>query len=250
MFCDLVASTELSQQLDAEDYRAVVRAYQAAAAAAIQPYDGYIAQYLGDGLLVYFGWPQAHEDAAHRAVHASLALLDALGPLHETHLVPRYGVRIAVRIGLHTGLAVIGAMGGGDRSERLAMGDTPNLAARIQGLARPNTVALSAATARLVQGAFALEDLGTQALKGVAEPMPVYRVLRPIETHHDEEETGPGCADAGGAGRGNRLAATALGAGQRGAWAGGAGQWGGGDWQIGPGPRRCASTSGATAWCG
>ena len=188
MFCDLVASTELSQQLDAEDYRTVVRAYQAAAAAALQPYDGYIAQYLGDGLLVYFGWPQAHEDAAHRAVHASLALLDALGPLHETHLVPRYGVRVAVRIGLHTGMAVIGAMGGGDRSEQLAMGDTPNLAARIQGLAAPNTVALSAATARLVQGAFALEDLGTQALKGVAEPMPVYRVLRPIETHHDEED--------------------------------------------------------------
>ena len=188
MFCDLVASTELSQQLDAEDYRAVVRAYQAAAAAALQPYEGYIAQYLGDGLLVYFGWPQAHEDAAHRAVHASLALLDALGPLHETQLTPHYGVRIAVRIGLHTGMAVIGEMGGGDRYEQLAMGDTPNLAARIQGLAAPNTVALSAATARLVQGAFALEGLGTHALKGVAEPMPVYRVLRPIETHHDEEE--------------------------------------------------------------
>jgi class 3 adenylate cyclase/tetratricopeptide (TPR) repeat protein len=188
MFCDLVASTELSQQLDAEDYRAVVRAYQAAAAAAIQPYDGYIAQYLGDGLLVYFGWPQAHEDAAPRAVHASQALLDALGPLHETHLVPHYGVRLAIRIGLHTGLAVIGEMGGGDRYEHLAMGDTPNLAARIQGLATLNTVALSAATARLIQGAFALEDLGTHALKGVAEPMPVFRVLRPIETHHDEEE--------------------------------------------------------------
>jgi class 3 adenylate cyclase len=189
MFCDLVASTELSQQLDAEDYRAVVRAYQAAAADAIQSYDGYIAQYLGDGLLIYFGWPQAHEDAAPSAVHASLALLDALDPLHETHLVPHYGVRIAVRIGLHTGMAVIGEMGGGNRSEALAMGDTPNLAARIQGLATPNTVALSAATARLIQGAFTLEDLGTHALKGVAEPMPVYRVLRPIETHHDEEET-------------------------------------------------------------
>ena len=188
MFCDLVASTELSRQLDAEDYRAVVRAYQAAAAAALQPYDGYIAQYLGDGLLVYFGWPQAHEDAAHRAVHASLALLDTLGPLHDTHLVPHYGVRIAVRIGLHTGMAVIGEMGGGNRSEALAMGDTPNLAARIQGLATPNTVALSAATARLIQGAFTLEDLGTHALKGVVEPMPVYRVLRPIEAHHDEEE--------------------------------------------------------------
>src|SRR3989449_6654082 len=188
MFCDLVASTELSQQLDPEDYRAVVRAYQAAAAAALQPYDGYIAQYLGDGLLVYFGWPQAHEDAAHRAVHASLALLDALGPLHDTHLVPHYGVRIAVRIGLHTGIAVIGEMGGGDRSEALAMGDTPNLAARIQGLATPNTIALSAATGRLLQGAFALEDLGTHALKGVAEPMQVFRVLHPIEAQRDEEE--------------------------------------------------------------
>jgi class 3 adenylate cyclase/predicted ATPase len=189
MFCDLVASTELSQQLDPEDYRAVVRAYQAAAADAIQPYDGYIAQYLGDGLLVYFGWPQAHEDAAHRAVHASLALLDALGPLHETHLFPHYGVRIAVRIGLHTGLAVIGEMGGADRSEALAMGDTPNLAARIQGLASPNTVALSAATARLVLGAFALEDRGTHALKGVTEPMQVFRVLGPIEeAYHDEDE--------------------------------------------------------------
>jgi class 3 adenylate cyclase/predicted ATPase len=187
MFCDLVASTELSQQFDAEDYRAVVRAYQAAAAAALQPYDGYIAQYLGDGLLVYFGWPQAHEDAAHRAVHASLALLDALDPLHDTHLLSHYGVRIAIRIGLHTGMAVIGEMGGGDRYEQLAMGDTPNLAARIQGLATPNTVALSAVTARLVQGAFALEDLGAHALKGVAEPMPIYRVLHPIEAYHEEE---------------------------------------------------------------
>jgi len=188
LFCDLVASTELSQQLDPEDYRAVVRAYQAAAADAIQSYDGYIAQYLGDGLLVYFGWPQAHEDAVHRAVHASLALLDALSPLHDTHLVPHYGVRLAVRIGLHTGMAVIGEIGGGDRYEQLAMGDTPNLAARIQGLATPNTVALSAVTARLVQSAFALEDLGTHALKGVAEPMQVFRVLRPIEAHHDKEE--------------------------------------------------------------
>ena len=105
----VVARGQVIAQLDPEDYRAVVRAYQAAAATALQPYDGYIAQYLGDGLLVYFGWPQAHEDAAQRAVHASLALLDALGPLHATHLIPHYGVRIAVRIGLHTGLAVIGA---------------------------------------------------------------------------------------------------------------------------------------------
>src|SRR5262249_3953071 len=117
LFCDLVDSTRLSQHLDAEDYRAVVRAYQQAAATALQPWDGYVAQYLGDGLLVYFGWPTAHEDAAVRAVHASLALLAALEPCNTTQLGPRYGVRVQVRLGVHTGVAVIGDMGGGDRHE-------------------------------------------------------------------------------------------------------------------------------------
>jgi class 3 adenylate cyclase len=160
MFCDLVDSTSLSQQLDPEDYRAVVRMYQEAAVAQLQPYDGYVAQYLGDGLMIYFGWPRAHEDATHRAVYASLALIEALGPLHDTYLAPQYGVRLQVRIGLHTGMAVIGAMGSGGRHEQLAMGDTPNIAARLQGLATPNTVAISAVTARLVRGAFVLDDLG------------------------------------------------------------------------------------------
>src|SRR5262249_58007685 len=139
LFCDLVDSTKLSQHLDAEDYRAVVRAYQQAAVTAMQPWDGYVAQYLGDGLLVYFGWPTAHEDAAVRAVHASLAHIAALEPLNTTQLAPRYGVRVQVRLGLHTGMAVIGDMGSGDRHEQLAMGDTPNIAARLQGLADPDT---------------------------------------------------------------------------------------------------------------
>jgi class 3 adenylate cyclase len=156
LFCDLVDSTKLSQHLDAEDYRAVVRAYQQAAVTAMQPWDGYVAQYLGDGLMVYFGWPTAHEDAAVRAVHASLALLATLEPFNTTQLEPRYGVRVQVRLGLHTGMAVIGDMGGGDRRERLAMGDTPNIAARLQGLAAPDTVVLSAITARLVQRRFTL----------------------------------------------------------------------------------------------
>jgi len=177
LFCDLVDSTRLSQHLDAEDYRTVVRAYQQAAVTALQPWDGYVAQYLGDGLLVYFGWPTAHEDAAVRAVHASLALLAALEPFNTTQLAPRYGVRVQVRLGVHTGMAVIGEMGGGDRHEQLAMGDTPNIAARLQGLADPDTVVLSAVTARLVQRRFALEPLGTYPLKGVTEPMPVFRVL-------------------------------------------------------------------------
>ena len=189
MFCDLVASTTLSQQLDPEDYRAVIRAYQEAAVAQLQAYEGYVAQYLGDGLMVYFGWPRAHEDATWRAVYASLALIEALGPLNDTHLEPQYGVRVQVRIGLHTGIAVIGAMGGGGRHEQLAMGDTPNIAARLQGCATPNTIAISAATARLVQGAFVLHDLGQHTLKGVAQPMVVYRVLRPVEAHHDDQET-------------------------------------------------------------
>jgi class 3 adenylate cyclase len=130
---------------------------------AIRPFGGYVAQYLGDGLLLYFGWPQAHEDAAVRAVYASLAIIEAMAPLN-TRVEPRYGVRVAVRLGLHTGLAVIGQMGSEVHQEQLAMGDTPNIAARLQRLAAPNTVVLSAATARLVQGVFALGEMGVQTL--------------------------------------------------------------------------------------
>jgi hypothetical protein len=168
----------------------VVRAYQEAAATVIQRFDGYIAQYLGDGLLVYFGYPQAHEDEAQRAVQASLELVEAMVPLNA-RLEPQYGVRVAVRIGLHTGLVVIGEMGGGNRQEQLAMGDTPNIAARLQGLAAPDTVVLSAVTARLVQEAFTLEERGLHHFKGVAEPMAVFRVLGPQESPDDGEEAGP-----------------------------------------------------------
>jgi class 3 adenylate cyclase/predicted ATPase len=190
MFCDLVDSTQLSRRLDPEDYRAVVRAYQEAAAAVIQHFDGYIAQYLGDGLLVYFGYPHAHEDEAQRAVQASLELVEAMAPLN-TRLEPQYGVQVAVRVGLHTGLVVIGEMGGGNRQEQLAMGDTPNIAARLQGLAAPNTVVLSAVTAHLVHEAFALEECGLHYFKGVAEPVAVFRVLGPQEVPGDEEEARP-----------------------------------------------------------
>jgi class 3 adenylate cyclase/predicted ATPase len=190
MFCDLVDSTSLARQLDPEDYRAVVHAYQEAAVAAIRPFDGYVAQYLGDGLLVYLGYPQAHEDAAQRAVRAGLAIVDAMAPLN-TRLAPQYGVRVAVRLGLHTGVAVVGTVGSGTRQEHLAMGDTPNIAARLQGLAAPNTVVLSAVTARLLHDAFALEDVGVHQLKGVAEPMPVFCVLGPREPASDEAEPAP-----------------------------------------------------------
>ena len=177
MFCDLVDSTALSSRLDPEDLREVVRAYQTTCEEVIQRYGGHIAQYLGDGLLVYFGYPQAHEDDAHRAVRAGLGILDALAALNA-RLEPRTGVRLAIRLGIHTGLVVVGAVGGVSRHEQLALGETPNLAARIQGLATPDALLISAATYRLVQGYFACQDLGTQTLRGVATPMQVYRVVQ------------------------------------------------------------------------
>ena len=187
LFCDLVGSTQLSGQLDPEDLRAVVRAYQEAAAEVIQHYEGHIAQYLGDGLLVYFGYPTAHEDDARRAVHTGLGIVQAIATLN-TRLVAQYGVQLAVRLGIHTGPVVVGQMGGGGRHEHLALGETPNIAARLQGLAPANAVVISAVTARLVQGTFALEDLGTHALHGVAEPMAVSRVRGLLATpSHDEE---------------------------------------------------------------
>ena len=180
MFCDLAGSTDLSQRLDAEDLRSVVRAYQAAASGVIQRHAGHIAQYLGDGLLVYFGHPQAHEDDAERAVRAGLEILAALRALNDT-LEP---TRLAARVGIHTGPVVIGEMGGGAKSETLALGDTTNLAARVEGAAEPDTVVITAATERLVGGLFVVEDRSPLALKGVREPVTLYRVERARERSH------------------------------------------------------------------
>ena len=144
LFCDLVDSTPLASQLDPEDLREVVRAYQDTCAKVIALYEGHIAQYLGDGLLVYFGYPRAHEDDAQRAVRAGLGIVEALGQLN-TALTQERGVQLAVRLGVHTGLVVVGDIGGGTRQEQLALGETPNLAARLQGIAAPNTLVISAA---------------------------------------------------------------------------------------------------------
>ena len=176
LFCDLVDSTALSSQLDPEDLREVVRAYQDTCAKVIARFDGHIAQYLGDGLLVYFGYPLAHEDDAQRAVRAGLGMVEALGPLN-TRLTQERGVQLAVRLGIHTGLVVVGEVGGGTRQEQLALGETPNLAARLQGLAAPNTLVISATTFQLLGGFFACQPLGTPPLKGQAQPLAVYRVL-------------------------------------------------------------------------
>jgi class 3 adenylate cyclase len=177
MFCDLVDSTQLSGRLDPEEYREVVRVYQKTCTAVIERYDGYVAQLLGDGLLVYFGYPQAHEDDAHRAVRTGLGLLDAIGDLHQG-LLQAKGLQLAIRLGIHTGLVVVGDMGGGGRHEPLALGEVPNLAARLQGLAAPHTLVVSSATYRLIQGYFTCQDLGERTLRGVAEPITVYQILR------------------------------------------------------------------------
>jgi class 3 adenylate cyclase len=177
MFCDLVDSTKLSSHLDPEEYRDVVRAYQTACTEVIRRYDGHVAQLLGDGLLVYFGYPVAHEDDAQRAVRTTLGILAAMDDLH-TRLPHATGITLAVRLGIHTGLVVVGAMGGAGRQEQLALGEVPNIASRIQGLAEPNTLMISEATYRLVQGYFACEALGAQTLRGVTAPVTLYRVLR------------------------------------------------------------------------
>jgi class 3 adenylate cyclase/predicted ATPase len=176
LFCDLVDSTALATQLDPEELREVVRAYQATCAKVIARFEGHIAQLLGEGLLVYFGYPRAHEDDAQRAVRAGLGMIEAVAQLN-TRLEPERGVQLAVRLGIHTGLVVVGEVGGDTHQEHLALGETPNLAARLQGLAAPNTVVISAATLPLLGGFFACQPLGPHLLKGFPQPLQVYQVL-------------------------------------------------------------------------
>jgi TOMM system kinase/cyclase fusion protein len=176
LFCDLVDSTALARQLDPEDFREVVRAYQDPCATVIARFDEHIAQYLGDGLLVYFGYPLAHEDDAQRAVRAGLGMVEAVGQLN-TRLMHERNVQRAVRLGVHTGLVVVGEVGGGTRQEQLALGEAPNIAARLHGIAAPNTLVLSAATLQLLGGFFACQPVGPPLLKGFTHPLVVYRVL-------------------------------------------------------------------------
>jgi class 3 adenylate cyclase/predicted ATPase len=180
MFCDLVGSTALSTQLDPEELREVIRAYRETCATVIRRFDGYLAKYIGDGLLVYFGYPVAHEDDAQRAVRAGLGIVGAMQSMPLQHF--RLPHPLQVRLGIHTGLVVAGEMGVGDQPEPLAIvGETPNLAARLQENALPNSVVISASTARLVTGLFEFHDLGPQTLKGITTPMSAYRVLQESE---------------------------------------------------------------------
>ncbi len=176
MFCDLVGSTPLGERLDPEELHDVIRTYQEAAARAIERYDGYIARYLGDGLLVYFGYPNAHEDDAERAAHAGLEIIAELDRAN-TRIESMVGTRLSVRIGIHSGPTVVGSTGGKDDRETQVLGHTMNLAARLQSASKPDTVTVSAATARLLQRAFVIEGVGSLSLTGIAEPVSAFRVL-------------------------------------------------------------------------
>lgn len=179
MFCDLVGSSELSQKLDPEDLREVNRAYQDACKAAIERYEGYVARYMGDGVLAYFGYPQAHEDDAERAIHAGLGVVEALLVLNDT-VGDKQCVELGVRVGVATGPVVVGDLiGEGASQESAVVGETPNLAARLQALALPNTVVVSPGTHELVAGRFECHDLGAQELKGIAEPVHAWGVRAP-----------------------------------------------------------------------
>jgi len=172
MFCDLVGSTQLSSRLDPEDLQRIVREYHAAVATAVAPFDGYVAQLLGDGVLVYFGYPRAHEDDAGRAVHAALNVLKVVADLGAYG-----GVELQTRIGIATGLVVVGEIGAGTPAAELtASGATPNLAARLQARAQPGEIVLSDETRRLAGGAFDLESTGPLELKGFAVPITAWRV--------------------------------------------------------------------------
>jgi class 3 adenylate cyclase/tetratricopeptide (TPR) repeat protein len=185
MFCDLVGSTALSQNLDPEELREVVRNYQKVACGVIERFNGHVAQYLGDGLLVYFGYPSASDNDAQLAVLAGLGIVEEVPRIEATQ-----DTRLAVRVGIDTGDVVVGDMGGGRHHERLALGDTPNIAARVQGLASPNSVLVSRNTFRLVQKQFRVEDLGPQVLKGINKEINVYSVLGSAETRRRAVQSG------------------------------------------------------------
>jgi class 3 adenylate cyclase/tetratricopeptide (TPR) repeat protein len=175
MFCDLVGSTAISERVDPEELRELLAAYQKTCAAVVSRFDGYLAFRVGDGLLIYFGYPQAHEDDAVRAVRAGLDIIEAIRALNAEVALPE--ITLAVRIGINTGLVVAGDIGNGECREEMAIvGETPNIAARLQTLAKPGTVVIGPSTHRLVEGMFICNDLGPRHLKGISEPVRVYRV--------------------------------------------------------------------------
>ena len=172
LFCDMVGSTALAAQLDPEEWRAIVADYHRAVGEAVERFGGYVAQYLGDGVMSYFGWPEAHDNDAERAARAGLAIFDAIAKLNT-----QSGRRkLSARVGIDSGAVVVGASAG---KEADVFGDAPNIAARVQNAADPDTVMITDATHRLVSGLFIVEDRGAQSLKGIEQPLQLYRVIQP-----------------------------------------------------------------------
>jgi class 3 adenylate cyclase len=173
VFSDLVGSTALSALMDPEDLREVISAYQKTIAETVQRFGGFVAKYMGDGVLVYFGYPQAHEDDAERAVRAALELVRGVSGL-------KFNAALQTRVGIATGLVVVGDLiGSGAAQEQTVVGETPNLAARLQGIAEPNTVVIAESTRKLLGNLFDLQDLGGQDVKGIGVPVRAWAVLRP-----------------------------------------------------------------------
>jgi class 3 adenylate cyclase len=172
LFSDLVGSTEIAAQLDPEEWREMVAGYHRAATEAITRYGGHVAQYLGDGIMAYFGWPEAHDNDAERAVRAGLAILEAISKLNDHCPHPQ----LIARVGIDSGAVVVGAGAGQDTD---VFGETPNIAARVQAIAEPGTVLITDAAQRLVAGLFVVEERGAQALKGIERPVQLYRVIQP-----------------------------------------------------------------------
>ena len=183
MFCDLVGSTALSGRLDPEELRGVIMSYQNAVAGEITRFEGHVAKFMGDGVLAYFGWPRAHEDDGERAVRAGLSIMDALSGLRAPS-----GEALAARIGIASGLVVIGDLvGEGAAQEEAVIGETPNIASRLQDLASPGQIVLAEGTRQLLGGVFELSKLGAHELKGIARPVEVFAVLgvRTLETRFE-----------------------------------------------------------------
>jgi class 3 adenylate cyclase len=178
MFSDLVGSTALSARMDPEDLREVISTYQKCVAETVQRFGGFVAKYMGDGVLVYFGYPQAHEDDAERAVRSALSLIEAAPELRTGH-----DISLQLRVGIATGVVVVGDLiGNGGAQEQGVVGETPNLAARLQALAKPGQVVISQSTRRLTGGMFEYCDLGKATLKGLSEPVQSWRVMHQCST--------------------------------------------------------------------
>ena len=186
MFCDLVGSTALSEKLDPEELRSLLHDYRTRCGEVISRYDGFVARYVGDGILTYFGWPKAHEEDAERALRAALEIVHAIKGVASTE-------PLSVRIGIATGPVVVGEQAGVGDQSKLAVGSTPNLAARLQGLAAAGQIVIASSTRRLVGNSFELSDLGEHELKGIAEPVHAWRVMA-VSTAASRFEANQGAA--------------------------------------------------------